>query len=128
MATAGERSGRYLYRTYNADGSYTELAPRAESHSVAYRWSEAMLDAIRTDKARPTVHARNLYHVSAAMYDAWAAYDDHADQVFHQERQTSANPDVSRAEAISFAAYRMLAHRFALTPGAATTMAAMAVP
>ena len=46
--------------------------------SVARLWNEALLDAIRKDLARPTVHARNLFHVSAAMYDAWALYSDTA--------------------------------------------------
>ena len=40
--------------------------------SVARRWDEVLLDAIRRDLPAPTRHARNLYHVSAAMYDAWA--------------------------------------------------------
>jgi hypothetical protein len=46
--------------------------------SVARLWNEALLASISRDVARPTVHARNLWHVSAAMYDAWAAYDDTA--------------------------------------------------
>src|SRR5713226_4380713 len=43
--------------------------------SVARRWDEALLDAIRRSLPNPPVHARNLFHVSAAMWDAWAAYD-----------------------------------------------------
>ena len=39
--------------------------------SVARRWIEVLLQAIREDFARPTVHARNLFHLSAAMR-AWA--------------------------------------------------------
>ena len=31
-------------------------------HSVARDWNEELLDAIRIDFARPTVHARNLFH------------------------------------------------------------------
>ncbi len=50
--------------------------------SVARLWNEALLDAIRRDFPAPTVHARNLYHVSAVMWDAWAAYDPVADGVF----------------------------------------------
>ena len=42
------------------------------SFSVARLWNEVLLYSIRNDLARPTVHARNLFHVSAAMYDAWA--------------------------------------------------------
>ena len=48
-------------------------------HSVARQWNEALLEAIRRDFARPTVHARNLFHTSVAMYDAWAAYDENAE-------------------------------------------------
>jgi len=43
--------------------------------SVARLWNEVLLEAIRNDFARPTVHARNLFHISAAMYDAWAVFD-----------------------------------------------------
>ena len=48
-------------------------------HSVARVWNEALLHAIERDTPAPTVHARNLFHVSAAMWDAWAAYDPQAD-------------------------------------------------
>ena len=50
-------------------------------HSAARLWNEENLDAIRRDYARPTVHARNLYHVSVAMWDAWAAYSVNAYQM-----------------------------------------------
>ena len=41
----------------------------AAQHSVARQWNEALLAAIRIDFARPTVHARNLFHTSIALYD-----------------------------------------------------------
>ena len=56
-----------------------------DTRSVARQWNEELLEAIRRDFARPTVHARNLFHVSAAMWDAWAAYDPQALQVLHVE-------------------------------------------
>lgn len=86
-------------------------------HSVAREWNEALLDAISVDFARPVVHARNLFHVSAAMWDAWAAYDDQADPYLHFERQSAADPQAAREAAISHAAYRVLRHRFASSPG-----------
>ena len=49
-----------------------------KSVSAARRWIEVLLEAIRDDTARPTVHARNLFHVAAAMYDAWAGWSDEA--------------------------------------------------
>ena len=56
----------------------TCLRRGARSHpewSVARRWDEALLDAIRRALPNPPVHARNLFHTSVAMWDAWAAYD-----------------------------------------------------
>ncbi|MEQ9166907.1 MAG: hypothetical protein RLO12_11660, partial [Fulvivirga sp.] len=50
----------------------------AAQHSVARKWNDALLDGIRTDFARPTVHARNIFHTSVAMYDAWAAFESEA--------------------------------------------------
>lgn len=41
--------------------------------SVARQWNEVLLEAIREDFARPTIHARNLFHTSVAIYDAWDA-------------------------------------------------------
>ena len=60
--------------------------------SVARLWDEALLDAIRRDFPAPTVHARNLYHTSAAMWDAWAAYDPVADGVFVNREDRARRP------------------------------------
>jgi hypothetical protein len=99
------------------------LADRPEpDHSVARTWNEVLLEAIRNDFARPTVHARNLYHVAAAMWDAWAAYDPKADPVLHREKRAPGNLQAQREEAISYAAYRLLSWRFANSPGAAETL------
>ncbi len=97
---------------------------RGAVHSVARQWNDVLLDGIRLDYARPTIHARNLYHISAAMWDAWAAYDEHADQVFHIEHATAKDVQAAREEAISYASMRLIQYRFATSPGAATTIAA----
>ena len=76
--------------------------------SVARRWDEAPLDAIRRALPAPTVHARNLFHTSAAMWDAWAAYDPDAVGYFVQEKHTADDVAAARDEAISYAAYRVL--------------------
>lgn len=97
-------------------------------HSAARRWNEQVLSAISGDFARPTVHARNLFHISAAMYDAWAVYTPNADTYFLGKtvhgfpvpyRQVPVPGDVHKAqsEAVSFAAYRLLLHRYAKSPG-----------
>lgn len=87
-------------------------------HSVARQWNDVLLDSIRKDFARPTVHARNLYHTSAGMWDAWAAYDEQADQILHNEKLSAKDVQAAREEAISYAMYRMLRHRFLLSPAA----------
>ncbi len=97
--------------------------------SVARQWNEAMLFSIRRDFARPTVHARNLFHVSAAMYDAWAAYDTIAEPYLlgktvgnftcpFDGMPAPADVKAAREEAISYAAYRILKHRFQNAPPA----------
>ncbi len=97
----------------------------ARAESVARLWDEQLLDAIRLDTPRPTVHARNLFHVSAAMYDAWAAFDGTAAQYLHQESFSPIGTiEAARNQAISFAAYNVLKHRFQAGPGAAASQAA----
>ena len=67
-----------------------------KGHSVARVWDEALLDAIRRDIPAPTTHARNLFHLSAAMWDAWAAYDPKADGYFVTEKHTAADMQSAR--------------------------------
>jgi hypothetical protein len=102
----------------------TTRTDRDGSESVARLWNEELLNAIRRDTPRPPVHSRNLYHVSAAMYDAWAAYDAGANAVFRSEQASAVDIEAARNEAISFAAYRVLVARFANSPGAVDSLAA----
>lgn len=90
--------------------------------SVARLWDEALLDAIRRDFPAPTVHARNLFHASAAMWDAWAAYDPAADGVFVDVAADARNVVPARKKAISYAAYRLLTHRYQGAVGAAESL------
>ena len=95
--------------------------------SVARQWNEAVLAAIRNDFPAPTVHARNLFHSSAAMWDAWAAYDPVAVGVFVDEDRIDGDAAVeevaaAREEAMSYAAYRILVERYLPSPGAETSV------
>ena len=108
------------------------LNAQTGNHSIARTWIEQVLFSVRNDFARPPVHSRNLFHVSAAMHDAWAAYEDGAEFYFlGQEVQgfqsnfygvplelDSAVRISKQNEAISFAAYRIIRHRFLNAPGA----------
>ena len=86
--------------------------------SVARRWDEALLDAIRRSLPAPTVHARNLFHTSVAMWDAWASYDPTASGYIVTEKHTASDPTAARNEAISYAAYRLLSARYIKAVGA----------
>ncbi len=86
--------------------------------SVARHWNEAVLAAIRSDFPAPTIHARNLYHASAAMWDAWAAYEPDATGVFVAEERTADDVEAAREEAMSYAAYRVLVARYLPSPRA----------
>ena len=96
--------------------------------SVARQWNEVLLDAIRNDYARPTVHARNLFHTSVALYDAWSAYDDQSKTFFLGNKlgdfkcefdgiSKPIDIEAAREEAMSYAAYRLIMHRFKSSPG-----------
>ncbi|MFO0713431.1 MAG: vanadium-dependent haloperoxidase [Sandaracinus sp.] len=80
--------------------------------SIARRWNEQILNAIRRDIPKPGVHARNLFGLSAAMWDAWATYDTTADGVYYTDRHTAPDVQAAREEAISYAAFRVLSHRY----------------
>ena len=98
------------------------------SFSVARLWNEVLLFSIRNDLARPTVHARNLFHVSAAMYDAWSIVNDKGSTYlignslngFTSEFDGFSNEDtdyIDDINSISYAAYRLILHRFNNSPG-----------
>ena len=108
------------------------VANLPEDVSIARLWNEALLEAIRDDFARPTVHARNLFHTSVAMYDVWAIYDDFASPYligetvnwFSSSLEDFVLIDTKEAslrEAISYAMYRLLTHRFQNSPGVEET-------
>jgi hypothetical protein len=84
-----------------------------EGRSAARIWNEQLLSLIRQVVPAPTVHARNLFHLSVAMWDAWAAYDATADGYVVNEKLEADEADEAREAAISFAAYRLLAWRYA---------------
>lgn len=87
------------------------------AETVARSWNEQNLDAIRLSFPDPPVHARNLFHVSVAMYDAWAAYDNVAVGYIHNENAVAPGTIAdARHEAISYAAYKVLISRYVTYP------------
>src|SRR5436309_8750349 len=86
--------------------SYDNVSP-----NLVIQWNQAALQGVRDSKLGPPMVSRALAIVHTCMYDAWAAYDEHALgtrfgaglRQSRNERQTA-----SKQEAISFAAYRAL--------------------
>lgn len=107
---------------------FTIISSANAQHSVAREWNEVLLNAVRSDFARPTVHARNLFHSSVAMYDAWAIFNSQAETVFLGQNfngyncvfngiATPSDADAATHEIISYAMLRLLKHRFDSSPG-----------
>ncbi len=129
-------AGEYRAKVINSQGIvYSSVAlvsveMDVEKHSIARVWNEFLLDAIRKDFPDPTKHGRNLYHVSAAMWDAFWAYETEAwssaRPMFHREdvleENLGGNRFAAQREAISHAAFTVLKHRYAESPGAESSL------
>jgi len=111
-----------------------KITAERSGQSIARQWNEVLLHAIRNDYARPTIHARNLFHISSAMFDAWSVYSAQATPFLWGN--TLAGFDCTaeainvpadilplQEQAISFASYRMIKHRFRFSPGAGDVIA-----
>jgi hypothetical protein len=110
------------------------IAGRTQT-SIPRVWVNELLNAIRNDRARPPVHARNLHHISLGMYDAWAAYQSEANTIFLGKNMgeyfcpfdgvilppSSEEIVLAQETAISYFAYRLIRHRFVNSPGAFVT-------
>ena len=94
-----------------------------EKQSAARIWIDAYLEVIKLDGQGPTIHARNLHHLSAAMYDVWTVYNpDNGDPYFLGKTKNGfdfefngftppENRDSAMFVSISYAAYRLINNR-----------------
>ncbi|MGB0368846.1 MAG: vanadium-dependent haloperoxidase [Flavobacteriales bacterium] len=98
---------------------------KAQDTSAVTVWMDAMLEAIKNEEGRPTIHARNLFHASVVLYDAWAVYDQTAetyllgktvygvDSPFEGPwKLNGMNLDSARNVTMNYAIYRFLWNRF----------------
>ena len=124
MATATNPSGVVTSR-----GAILTVTANLSAKSTARWWNEALLDGIRKDTPNPPVHARNLYHLSATLWDAFWAYEPNAwalrHEIFIKEALTLPTNETDRLaaqrEAMSYAAYTVIKERFARSPGTVAT-------
>jgi hypothetical protein len=97
----------------------------AQTRSIARIWNEQNLEAIRLDFPDPAVHARNLFHTSVAMWDAWAAYDALAIGYLYRKKHPTADRESARRESISYAAYRVLRQRYSISVSSTESLTAL---
>ena len=99
----------------------------SQGNSSAREWNALILEGIRNDFARPTVHARNLFHHSIICYDAWAAYDNSKKTYFLGDTLNGyacafdgiiypSNLDEARDKTIAYASFRFIKNRYSGSP------------
>jgi ASPIC/UnbV protein/uncharacterized protein DUF6851 len=101
-ARAGAPTSSYVQSTCSP--------PTSPGRSIARIWDEAAL-AVEPANDSPAVQARNLFHLSAAIWDAWVAYEPKGTGYFDKEKQRAADVRSAQEAAISYAAYRLLLWR-----------------
>jgi len=87
------------------------VAAAQSTSNVVIQWNNATLQGVRDSKLGPPMVARALAIVHTCVYDAWAAYDEHAmgTELGSKLRRPEAERTIAnKNEAISFAAYRAL--------------------
>jgi hypothetical protein len=94
-------------RSYVQPNCSASIGP---GRSVARIWDAATL-AVDPGRDDPALQARNLFHLSAAMWDAWAAYEPRGTGYFLTEKHRTSHPLPAQEAAISYAAYRLLVWR-----------------
>ncbi len=92
---------------------------RGNEPSAVYRWVDVMLEAAARDVerigARPTILSRQMAIPVTALFDAWAAYDDHAVGTIHGgalRRPAAERTLENKKTAIAHAMYRTLVDQY----------------
>ena len=107
--------------------------------SIARKWIEILLDAIRNDLARPPVHARNLFHLSSIFYDSFVIKERVSNQknltpyllnktvngsnfTFEFSESFDDDYDEYLEKIISYSSYNFIKHRFKNSVGQSKTL------
>jgi hypothetical protein len=127
LVHGGELGGMETVLPADVDTTVDESCPSDRidiepDGSMARRWNELQLDMIRRAIPHPPFHARNLYHVSVAMYDAWAAFEPDATGFVYTVKHTADDKEAAQDAAISHAAAAVLRERFTGQNGEAIDM------
>jgi hypothetical protein len=102
----------------------SSVNPAHQDYSAARIWMDAYLEAIKKDGLGPTIHARNMYQLSAIMYDTWLVYyPEKGEHLFlgkmindfefeFSEFDIPENRDSALNVSLNYAAYRFIINRF----------------
>ena len=100
----------------NLNGRCEKALHLAYSHPVSRFWNEVILHSIRGDLARPTVTARNLFHLSALMWDVYAKYHSKENYFSYSVNDPETKTQSAFEKTLSFAAHEFLKQRYKLSP------------
>ncbi len=105
---------------------FHNLLAQQTKKSVVGEWIEEIIEYIPEDGQGPTIHARNMFHASVAMYDAWAFYEPGTETYllgkevngFKSELVKFEVPEMDKDSAqrvaISYAVFRVMEYRLNL--------------
>ncbi len=94
--------------------------------TVVKKAMSTLLEVIKNEEGRPTVHARNMFHASLAMYDVWCIYTKKAEPFLLtktlKDYESPYQGDFKLADGLDrdsalnvsmlYAAYKVIFHRF----------------
>jgi len=112
---------RYISLDQRSNRCPSHYFERAHIKTTPRMWNELILSSIRKDFARPTVTARNLFHLSAALWDSYAVYSNNK-KLYFSEGISSPDPgeltlEEAQNKTMSYAAYILLSERYKNAPG-----------
>ena len=109
-----------LFITHGVANAQSEV----KEQSAARVWMDQYLEAIKKDGQAPTIHARNLFHLSIGMYDVWEVYNGGDLNTFFLGKSYGGyrckfegiefpnNIDSAMNVAINYAAFRFISLKF----------------
>lgn len=88
--------------------------PFNDGLTLVSQWNELALAGVRDGAAKPTIVTRQLFMLSAAMYDAWSAFDTVATPYLLDPALKASSADLAadQERAVSQAAYQVLIKAF----------------
>mgnify|MGYP003691902905 CR=1 FL=1 len=97
----------------------------SQEKTSARKWIDQVLFSVKWDSQGPTIQSRNIYHLTLAMYEAWAFYHPNYKQSFLGKKSgdflcefdsdfdfKKMNPDSASEVALNQAAFYLMFHRW----------------